>query len=24
VLGLILLGWGAVQATKHLGRPQTA
>jgi hypothetical protein len=24
VLGLILLGWGASQATKHLGRPQTA
>jgi len=24
VLGLILLGWGAVQATKHLGRTQTA
>jgi hypothetical protein len=24
VLGLLLIGWGAVQATKHLGRPQTA
>jgi hypothetical protein len=24
VLGLILLGWGAAKATKHLGRTQTA
>jgi len=23
-LGLVLLGWGAVVATRHLGRPQTA
>jgi hypothetical protein len=24
VLGLLLLGWGAALATRHLGRPQTA
>jgi len=23
-LGLVLLGWGATVATRHLGRPQTA
>jgi len=23
-LGLVLLGWGAVLASRHLGRPQTA
>jgi hypothetical protein len=23
-IGLVLLGWGAVLATRHLGRPQTA
>ena len=23
-VGLLLLGWGAAVATKHLGRPQTA
>jgi hypothetical protein len=23
-LGLVLLGWGAALATRHLGRPQTA
>jgi len=23
-LGLVLLGWGAVVVTRHLGRPQTA